>query len=160
MMTGGYVGWLAGGDSWLMTAAQGLFIAGACLVLLFAGKTPLQRLGDVWRRLLAGLLAIAMNISKLFGDVLSYLRLFALALASASLAETFNQLAQSASRTLAGAGMLAAVLILLAGHSLNLLLGLMSGVVHGLRLNFIEFYSWGLTGEGHPFRPFRKKEIP
>jgi V/A-type H+-transporting ATPase subunit I len=34
----------------------------------------------------------------------------------------------------------------------------MSGVVHGLRLNFIEFYNWALLGEGYPFRPFRKKE--
>jgi V/A-type H+-transporting ATPase subunit I len=35
----------------------------------------------------------------------------------------------------------------------------MSGVVHGLRLNVIEFFNWGLAEEGHPFRPFAKKEI-
>jgi V/A-type H+-transporting ATPase subunit I len=58
-----------------------------------------------------------------------------------------------------GLGLLFAILILLAGHLLNLALGVMSGVVHGLRLNFIEFYNWALTGEGYPFRPFRKKEL-
>jgi len=49
------------------------------------------------------------------------------------------------------------VLILLVGHALNFVLALLSGVVHGLRLNFIEFFNWGLTEEGYPFRPFRKK---
>jgi len=160
MMAGGYLWWLAGEPAWLLTTAHGLFMVGACLVLLFAGEIPLRRMGDVWRRLLAGLLELVGNISKMFGDVLSYLRLFALGLASASLAETFNHLAQTASRTLAGAGILASVLILLFGHALNFLLGLMSGVVHGLRLNFIEFFNWGLTGEGHPFRPFRKRDLP
>ena len=159
VMVGGYLWWLASESAWLRTTAQCLLAGGVGLILLFAGPTPVQRMGDLLRRLLAGLLEIAGNLSKLFGDVLSYLRLFALGLAGSSLAETFNTLADSASRRLAGAGLFASGLILLAGHSLNLLLGLMSGVVHGLRLNFIEFYSWGHTGEGHAFRAFRKKEI-
>lgn len=158
MMLGGYLGWLAGEQAGLLSFAQALFIVGVGLVLCFAGQGRLGERGGLWRRLGGGLLALVGNLSRLFGDVLSYLRLFALGLASTSLAETFNQLAQSASRTLAGAGMLAAVLILIAGHALNFLLGLMGGVVHGLRLNFIEFYNWGLTGEGYPFRPFRKRE--
>ncbi len=33
------------------------------------------------------------------------------------------------------------------------------GVVHGLRLNFIEFYNWALVGEGYPFKPFKKTEL-
>jgi len=160
VMAGGYLWWSAEGSAPFGTFARWLFIGGIALVLSFAEQTPVRRMSDLWRRLLGGLLEIAGNLSKLFGDVLSYLRLFALGLAGSSLAETFNGLAHSASRTLAGAGLFASVLILLAGHSLNLLLGLMSGVVHGLRLNFIEFFSWGLKGEGHPFRPFRKKEIP
>jgi V/A-type H+-transporting ATPase subunit I len=35
----------------------------------------------------------------------------------------------------------------------------MSGVVHGLRLNFIEFYNWGLSEEGYPFRAFAKRGV-
>jgi V/A-type H+-transporting ATPase subunit I len=54
---------------------------------------------------------------------------------------------------------LSGLLILLVGHALNLALGVMSGVVHGLRLNFIEFYDWALSGEGYPFKAFRKKEL-
>ena len=54
---------------------------------------------------------------------------------------------------------MSAILILLIGHTLNLMLAVISGVVHGLRLNYIEFYNWGLSGEGYAFRPFRKKEL-
>jgi V/A-type H+-transporting ATPase subunit I len=107
-------------------------------------------------RLLDGVRALT-GVTRVFGDVLSYLRLFALGLASASLALTFNDLARQAGQV-QGMGLLFAILILLVGHLLNLLLALMSGVVHGLRLNYIEFYNWALSGEGYAFQPFKKKE--
>ena len=47
---------------------------------------------------------------------------------------------------------------LLVGHGLNLVLSMSSAVIHGLRLNVIEFLNWGLTEEGSAFRPFRRKE--
>jgi V/A-type H+-transporting ATPase subunit I len=56
-------------------------------------------------------------------------------------------------------GILLAILILIVGHVLNLGLSIMSGVVHGLRLNFIEFYRWGLSEEGTVFRKFARKEV-
>jgi len=98
------------------------------------------------------------RVTKIFGDILSYLRLFALGLASASLALTFNHLAADA-RQVEGLGLLYSLLIVFAGHTLNLLLSLMSAVVHGMRLNCIEFFNWGLTEEGFPFKAFAKKEI-
>jgi V/A-type H+-transporting ATPase subunit I len=104
-----------------------------------------------------GLLSLT-NATKVFGDVLSYLRLFALGLASASLAITFNQLATDVAAAAPGAGLLFKILILLLGHTLNLTLAIISGVVHGLRLNFIEFFNWGMDEEGYPFHPFHKKE--
>jgi V/A-type H+-transporting ATPase subunit I len=108
-------------------------------------------------RLLDGLGGLT-QVTKMFGDILSYLRLFALGLASSSLALTFNDLALQVKQALPGAGLLVAILILLLGHSINLGLGIISGFVHGLRLNFIEFFNWGLSGEGYPFRAFAKKE--
>ena len=99
------------------------------------------------------------GISKLFGDVMSYLRLFALGLASASLALTFNQLADQVYQAVPGLGLLLSILILLLGHSINLVLGIISGFVHGLRLNFIEFFNWGIADEGYPFQAFAKKEM-
>ena len=90
---------------------------------------------------------------------MSYLRLFALGLASASLALTFNQLADQVYQAVPGLGLLLSILILLLGHSINLVLGIISGFVHGLRLNFIEFFNWGIADEGYPFQAFAKKEM-
>ncbi|MGD9172096.1 MAG: V-type ATP synthase subunit I, partial [Candidatus Thiodiazotropha sp.] len=78
---------------------------------------------------------------------------------SASLALTFNDLARQLAEAHPGMGLLFSLLILLVGHLLNILLSLMSGVVHGLRLNFIEFYNWGLSEEGYPFRAFAKRGV-
>ena len=97
------------------------------------------------------------RIIAAFGDVLSYLRLFALGLASASLAIAFNGMAADTREAVPGVGLLAALIILVIGHSLNLLLAVASGVIHGLRLNVIEFFNWGLPEEGPLFRPFKKK---
>lgn len=142
-------GWLQGFTlyHWLLAGF------GLLLVLLFADPTARG-----WRRLLAGVLALT-GLSKLFGDVLSYLRLFALGLASASLAITFNQLAVDVALALPGIGLLLKVLILLVGHLLNFVLTVVSGVIHGLRLNLIEFYNWSLADEGYAFKPFAKQEV-
>jgi len=88
--------------------------------------------------------------------VLSYLRLFALGLAAVKLAEAFNSLAAS-SFALRGVGVLLGILVLLVGHVINLAMGIMGGVVHGLRLNVIEFFNWSLPEEGEPYRAFSKK---
>ena len=48
--------------------------------------------------------------------------------------------------------------MLIVGHGLNFVLGLMSAVVHGLRLNVIEFFNWSLREEGNLYRPFKRKE--
>lgn len=132
----------------------GLVVGGFLAIFLgaFVGsqkKLPL--------RIIDGLSSLA-GISKLFGDVMSYLRLFALGLASASLALTFNQLAGQVYQAVPGLGILLSLLLLLLGHTINLLLAIISGFVHGLRLNYIEFFNWGITEEGYPFRAFAKKE--
>jgi V/A-type H+-transporting ATPase subunit I len=129
---------------------------GLLAVFAFASERVVHDVRSALLRLLDGVRALT-GVTQVFGDVLSYLRLFALGLASASLALTFNDLAQQASHV-RGMGLLFAILILLVGHLLNLLLALMSGVVHGLRLNYIEFYNWALSGEGYAFQPFKKKE--
>ena len=154
--------WLFGsGDNapaWITAGCYTLMIAGGIGVLAFGSDRKIETPRDALMRLVGGLLSLT-NVTKLFGDVLSYLRLFALGLASASLAITFNQLATDAAAASPGAGLLLKILILTLGHTLNLALAIVSGVVHGLRLNFIEFFNWGMNEEGYPFRPFRKKEI-
>jgi V/A-type H+-transporting ATPase subunit I len=90
-----------------------------------------------------------MHVVQVFGDVLSYLRLYALALASTLMAETFNGLGWRL-------GFAVGILILLLGHAINLSLGLMGGVIHGLRLNFLEWYHYSFEGGGKLFNPLKK----
>jgi len=139
-----------------MPGGRPLLAAGLVLVLLFSGTGPVDTAPAVLRRALTGLLGLT-NVTKVFGDVLSYLRLFALGLASASLAVTFNDLATGAAAGVSGIGTLLFVLILVLGHALNFALCVVSGVVHGLRLNVIEFYHWGVSEEGYPFKAFAKR---
>ncbi len=147
---------LLGLDSPFTNVAWWVMGAGGALIFLFSSERPLKRGTDLLWRLFDGLKA-AMGLSSAFGDVLSYLRLFALGLSSASLAVTFNQLAVQAMDT-PGIGLLFGLAILVLGHVLNIILAIISGVVHGLRLNLIEFYNWGVSGEGETFKAFRRKE--
>jgi len=131
--------------------------AGIITVLLFSSDRPLLtlKLRDHGWRIIDGLKSLT-SITRAFGDVLSYLRLFALGLASAQLAATFNELTFKASCCV-GIGSLLAVLVVVFGHGLNFALAIMSGVVHGLRLNCIEFFGWSLPEEGYPFEPFCRR---
>jgi V/A-type H+-transporting ATPase subunit I len=72
---------------------------------------------------------------------------------------TFNQLAIDVAAALPAIGLLFKVLILLAGHLINFVLTVVSGVIHGLRLNLLEFYNWSLADEGYAFQPFAKREV-
>jgi V/A-type H+/Na+-transporting ATPase subunit I len=129
-----------------------MMACGGAAVLFFSGVGhPLVP------RLLHGLERLT-KISNAFGDVMSYLRLFALGLASASLAIAFNGLARQVYEAIPFIGKFFAFFVLLVGHGLNLILGIMAGVVHGLRLNVIEFLNWSTPEEGYPFRAFARKE--
>ena len=139
------------------TIGPGAMIIGALLVFLFTSTRAVNSAGDLMLCGLDGLKAV-YNITAAFGDVLSYMRLFALGLSGASLAMTFNNLAAQVLESNAVSGVLFAGLILLLGHVLNFALCIMSGVVHGMRLNVIEFVNWGLSDEGYPFKAFSKKE--
>ncbi|MFV0298229.1 MAG: V-type ATP synthase subunit I [Hyphomicrobiaceae bacterium] len=144
---------------WLlpMTVWYAVLAAGLVVVALAAGaEHPIERPLDWLLRIAFGILG-ATHVTKLFGDILSYMRLFALGLASASLATTFNHLAGEVASGHPGLGVLFAILILVFGHLINIALGILSGVVHGLRLNYIEFFGWALPGEGYPFKAFKRR---
>ncbi len=130
------------------------------LTIVFGLATVLLTAGDSadWRhRLVDGLLGVTRVVGAL-GDTLSYLRLFALGFAGASLGAAFNDLAASVSGTAGAAGPILAGIIAIVGHGLNLVLGVAGGIVHGLRLNFIEFFNWAVWSEGRPFRAFARTE--
>ncbi|MGA1869306.1 MAG: V-type ATPase 116kDa subunit family protein [bacterium] len=106
-------------------------------------------------RFMAGF-ACVQAIIQMFSDTLSYLRLFALGMASAYMGKTFNMLSRMIwdSSPLIVA-ILACPFILLAGHLINIVLSIMGGVIHGLRLNFIESYHWCFDGGGKKFQPLK-----
>ena len=153
---GGLVLWLSASYRETLTFLQpygiGALVLGLIGVVLFNSPE-----GPLWKRLLKGLGGIT-GISTAFGDALSYLRLFALGLASAALASTFNVMAGQVKEALPGIGLLFALLIALLGHTMNFLLSISSGFIHGLRLNFIEFFRWSISEEGNPFKAFARKE--
>ena len=91
-----------------------------------------------------------------FTDVLSYIRLFAVGMAGSCIAGSFNSMgvdAAKASVWFIPVGILA----IFCGHALNIALGFMSVLVHGVRLNTLEFSNHtGLSWSGQPFKPFKK----
>jgi V/A-type H+/Na+-transporting ATPase subunit I len=97
---------------------------------------------------LIGIAALFKTI-EIFADVLSYLRLYALGLASMVMAATFNEIAMMTGSYFFGA------LICLFGHTINMGLAIMAGVIHGLRLNFLEWYRHSFEGGGCRFNPLR-----
>jgi len=171
-----YVGWitvfLAGYGWWMVSmnvfsndliismaqpVVSILMLLGAVLVFVFSSDRKVSTLTSLLLRIIDGFKGL-MGFSKGFGDALSYMRLFALGLSSAQLAITFNKIAFDMLEAMPGVGVFFCVLILLFGHALNLVLGVMGGVIHGLRLNLIEFYHWGIHDEGYLFKPFSKRE--
>jgi V/A-type H+-transporting ATPase subunit I len=155
---GGFLVWYAPQDLWVRQTGYGALALGCFCLLMFSSERAIARPLDWFWVLLDGLKNLT-GLTELFGNVLSYMRLFALGLAGASLALTFNRFAGQVYHAVPGAGLLLSILILLLGHVLNLALCLMSGVVHGLRLNFIEFYKWSVSDEGYPFKPFSRKGV-
>jgi V/A-type H+-transporting ATPase subunit I len=89
-----------------------------------------------------------MNMIQIFADIMSYTRLYALALAGAVMTTTIRDM------TTALPAVLGIVLAIFA-HLINLVLGTMSGVIHGLRLNFLEWYHYSFEGGGKKFRALK-----
>ncbi|MDY0349167.1 MAG: V-type ATPase 116kDa subunit family protein [Tenuifilaceae bacterium] len=115
------------------------------------GKNPAVNVG-------LGLWGTYNMITGLFGDILSYIRLFALGLSSAILGNVFNSLAFGMAPDIPVVGAIVTILILIAGHSINLFMAALGALVHPMRLTFVEFYkNAGFVGGGASYKPFQKK---
>lgn len=112
--------------------------------LLFTGLGLTVVLAIIQRRL--GGLGEIMHIIEVFADVMSYLRIYALSLAGIIMASTFNQIGTSMP-------LYVGIFVILAGHAINITLAIMGGIIHGLRLNFIEWYHYSFDGGGKEFHP-------
>ena len=103
----------------------------------------------------SGLWETYNTATGLLGDVLSYLRLYALGLAGAKLGEAFNAIGLQALGD-GGAGWIAFILIVVIGHVLNVAMCILGAFVHPLRLNFLEFFkNSGYEGTGRKYNPLK-----
>lgn len=130
-------------------------------VSLFLGMNIFYNNPDknVFVNLGGGLWGIYNNVTGLLGDVLSYIRLFALGLSSGIIAGVFNDLAVSMSGDIPVVSQVLMVVILLVGHGINLFMSAISSFVHPLRLTFVEFYkNAGFEGGGRPYDPYKTKK--
>ncbi|MFO7535434.1 MAG: hypothetical protein R6X19_07100 [Kiritimatiellia bacterium] len=161
------LGWI--GSCWMMYSLAenlilgkphlpGIFwIFGVSVFLIFAFTVPFKKFKTDYQ----SLLNVPFSIIGHFGDTISYLRLYLVASSSVVLIKAFNEIAfgGDAPMTL-GRGLAGAVIIFLV-HLLNILLSALSVLVHGVRLNALEFSSHlGIQWLGRHFNPFRKESAP
>jgi len=134
-----------------VASAKILFMIGPVLVVFFTKPNinPLKAIGG-------GIGDLLLNVVNTFTDVVSYIRLFAVGLATVAVADAFNTMALGLGFNSVAAGLGAAV-ILVVGHLFNIILGAMSILVHGLRLNVLEFSGHlNLEWAGFRYNPFKK----
>lgn len=142
------------GESVNIKMIFGIVGIGFVLVLLFGGQEAGKSFGAGVKAGLAGAFTTFLDTISAFGNVMSYIRLFAVGMASLAIAQSFNGMA---SPMLKGLAFPAGILILLIGHGLNIIMGLLSVVVHGVRLNLLEFSGQlGMEWAGIPYEPFKK----
>ncbi|AHH12108.1 V-type ATP synthase subunit I [Borrelia hermsii YBT] len=92
-----------------------------------------------------------------FADIISYIRLFAVGLAGLAISDSFNSMSASLLKSSNIGLIISGIIVILFGHILNITLSLLSVVVHGVRLNMLEFSNHlGQEWNGYSYRPFRK----
>ncbi len=146
------IGYLGGGmvqglPAGLVTVCKWLAIASALGIVATAGR---EKKGILSR--IAGGLGSLYGITGYLSDVLSYSRILALGLATGVISSVFNTLG-----TLAGSGILGAVIMLLAfciGHPYNIAINALGSFVHSCRLQYVEFFGRFYQSGGESFRPF------
>jgi len=123
------------------------------LFLTLAFMRPLRSIAANW----TDYVRFPLDVISSFVDVVSYIRLFAVGTATFAVASAFNAMAADFGPYGILSG-LAAALILLLGHTLNILLAAMGVLVHGVRLNTLEFAGHaGIQWTGTLFAPFARK---
>jgi len=132
-----------------------LIAVGFALSFIFANYE-----GSVIKSILASLkniISVLLGVVNVFSDIVSYIRLWAVGLAGAAISNTVNTLAGP----ILGKAILflAAVALLVFGHGLNMILNLLSVIVHGVRLNTLEFSTHlGVSWSGIKYSPFSEKK--
>lgn len=152
MLLGGIVSFLVDG---IGVPFYACLITGAVLVFLLNG--PINSFAAPFKNIGSGLWDTYNMATGLLGDVLSYIRLFALGLSGSILGLVFNDLAVSMKPDIPVLGTIVMIIILLFGHTMNIALSALSAFVHPMRLTFVEFYkNSGFVGGAKEYKPFKK----
>lgn len=131
-----------------------IILVGFVLVTLFGAQKPGQSFAKGIKEGLGGIFTNFLDTISCFSNLMSYIRLFAVGLATLAIAQSFNQMAAP---LMGGVTTIVAVIILIIGHSLNLVMGLLSVIVHGVRLNLLEFSGQlGMEWSGIEYEPFKE----
>jgi len=138
-----------------ITVVAGIIGLGFLLVVLFGGMSPEKTFLQGLKSGLADIFTVFLNTISAFGNVMSYIRLFAVGMASLAIAQSFNDMASGFS----GALVIVGAVIMVIGHLLNIVMGFLSVVVHGVRLNLLEFSGQlGMEWSGTAYEPFKKSD--
>lgn len=136
----------------LIKIVLGLVATGFALNFIFSNYD-----GSVLRSILEScknIVSVLLGVVNIFSDIVSYIRLWAVGLAGSAISATVNQMAGP---TLGGALIFAGILLLCFGHGLNMILNVLSVIVHGVRLNTLEFSSHlGMSWSGFNYQPFNE----
>ena len=104
---------------------------------------------------LTNIVSVLLGVVNVFSDIVSYIRLWAVGLAGAAISATVNELAGPLLGNFMF--MILAIILLVFGHGLNMILNILSVIVHGIRLNTLEFSSHlDMSWSGHKFKPFKE----
>jgi len=115
-------------------------------------------IGKKGEDLIGNIFQFPFSVINSFGDIASYIRLFAVGYASMATAQAFNSLALNVGFNNVFAGFFAAIILIL-GHSLNMAMGGLAVLVHGLRLNMLEFSGHlGQEWSGEKYNPLKKNK--
>jgi V/A-type H+-transporting ATPase subunit I len=137
-----------------LSEGQGVaMVAGIVLIILF--MMPPKEIKDGW----FNLALLPLNLVSNFTDVVSYVRLYAVGTAGFAVANAFNNMIFPGGDVSLVGLLIGAVLAFLA-HTLNILLSTMGVLVHGIRLNTLEFSNHkGISWSGSAYRPFAKPDV-
>ena len=147
--TGSWLILFAGLFIWGMGTPFGKYIAelGAAIIILFGDRENKNIIG----RLFGGLYKL-YGISGYLSDLLSYSRLSALGLATGVIAMVINTVAELLWKA-GPIGIIVAILLLIGGHTFNIIINILGAYVHSSRLQYIEFFGKFFEGSGRAFKP-------
>ena len=104
---------------------------------------------------LTNIVSVLLGVVNVFSDIVSYIRLWAVGIAGAAISATVNELVSPLLGNFMF--MIFAIVLLVFGHGLNMILNILSVIVHGIRLNTLEFSSHlDMSWSGHKFKPFKE----